>query len=190
MFNHCIENLEKNKKMWIGKTNLTNRFIEKNSKIIVDTIKKAVLFSANRYKDMYSYNKNAEDYVQDIYIYTLKNLGFFTARKMSKFFIIHDFNLTCRNCSPVRYYKKEGKEFEIDFVDKNTNVENEVCNIIEYEEYKRYIKSNIRKCIIMLSSLLEKGLYDDETAIKIVAKKMKLDPEEMKICMQKYFKPS
>ena len=42
----------------------------------------------------------------------------------------------------------------------------------------------------MLSSLLEKGLYDDETAIKIVAKKMKLDPEEMKICMQKYFKPS
>lgn len=200
--NHCIENLEKNKKMWLGKAKLTNRFIEKNKKIIEDTIKKAVAFSADRYKDMYEYNKNAEDYAQDIFIYTLKNLGFyernygdnmelflrilfFTARKMSKFFIIHDFNLTCRNFSPVRYYKKEGKEFEVDFVDKNTNVENEVCNRIKHEEYKKHSEDIIGQCIMMLSSSLEDGL-DRETAIKQVAKKMNLVPEEMITGMQRY----
>ncbi len=204
--NHCIENLEKNKKIWLGKAKLTNRFIEKNKKIIEDTIKKAVAFSADRYKCMYEYNKNAEDYAQDIFIYTLKNLGFyernfgddmelflrilfFTARKMSKFFIIHDFNLTCRNFSTVLYYKNKDKEFEVDFVDKNTNVENEVCNIIKHEEYRKHGEDTIEQCIMMLSFLLERGL-DRETAIKKVAKKMSLDPEEMITHMQRHLRPS
>lgn len=192
-----IEMLTKNNKLWIGKSRLSEEFVNKHAELLQEI--------SNRVSRKLCYiygRKDQEDYAQDTLIYIIENMGFYeknlcdnieefrkicyaTAKKVCRRKILNSLRLSSKFVGLNRKFTtKSGEKLEVQYADERVNVEAETIEKVTGQKRKER-ETRADECINLLKKHIEEGKSREE-ALVLTAQEMKIEPEKMLKYMQEY----